>query len=40
MYAEDGKEMKFNCEKLNIKGLVEEVDRHSRKLQKAADLTD
>ncbi|KAI5466116.1 39S ribosomal protein L53/MRP-L53-domain-containing protein [Mariannaea sp. PMI_226] len=36
----DGKELNFNCEKINIKGLVEEVDRHSRQLQKAADLTD
>ncbi|KAK2593915.1 39S ribosomal protein L44, mitochondrial [Conoideocrella luteorostrata] len=36
----DGKELKFDCEKYNIKGLVEEVDRHSRQLQKAADLTD
>ncbi|KAK5990653.1 YmL44 [Cladobotryum mycophilum] len=36
----DGKEMTFNCSKFNIKGLIEEVDRHSRQLQKAADLTD
>ncbi|KAM0462790.1 hypothetical protein ACHAPV_003615 [Trichoderma viride] len=36
----DGKEMDFNCSKINIKGLVEEVDRHSRQLQKAADLSD
>ncbi|RMJ13222.1 hypothetical protein CDV36_007120 [Fusarium kuroshium] len=36
----DGKELDFNCQKINIKGLVEEVDRHSRQLQKAADLTD
>ncbi|KAH7170921.1 ribosomal protein L44 [Dactylonectria macrodidyma] len=36
----DGKELDFNCENINIKGLVEEVDRHSRQLQKAADLTD
>ncbi|KOS16881.1 54S ribosomal protein L44 [Escovopsis weberi] len=36
----DGKEMTFNCAKYSIKGLVEEVDRHSRQLQKAADLTD
>ncbi|POR33218.1 54S ribosomal protein L44, mitochondrial [Tolypocladium paradoxum] len=36
----DGKEMSFNCGKINIKGLVEEVDRHSRQLQKAADLSD
>jgi large subunit ribosomal protein L53 len=38
--AEDGKEMDFNCSKINIKSLVEEVDRHSRQLQKAADLSD
>lgn len=38
--SEDGKELNFNCEKINIKGLVEEVDRHSRQLQKVADLTD
>ncbi|GAO13993.1 hypothetical protein UVI_02035460 [Ustilaginoidea virens] len=36
----DGKELKFDCAKTNIKGLVEEVDRHSRQLQKAADLKD
>ncbi|KAI9171399.1 54S ribosomal protein L44 [Paramyrothecium foliicola] len=36
----DGKEMNFNCQKFNIQGLVEEVDRHSRQLQKTADLTD
>ncbi|CAI4216718.1 unnamed protein product [Parascedosporium putredinis] len=36
----DGKEMSLDCEKLGIKSLTEEVDRHSRKLQKQADLTD
>ncbi|XWW92286.1 hypothetical protein V2A60_000209 [Cordyceps javanica] len=36
----DGKELKFNTGKITIKGLVEEMDRHSRKLQKKADLTD
>ncbi|KAF5026233.1 hypothetical protein F66182_1700 [Fusarium sp. NRRL 66182] len=36
----DGKELNFDCRKINIKGLVEEVDRHSRQLQKAADLAD
>ncbi|KAG6010659.1 hypothetical protein E4U21_005157 [Claviceps maximensis] len=36
----DGKELKFDCAKTSIKGLVEELDRHSRQLQKAADLTD
>jgi large subunit ribosomal protein L53 len=37
---EDGKQMNLDCEKLGIKGLIEEVDRHSRALQKQADLTD
>lgn len=32
--------MKFTTDKINIKGLVEEMDRHSRQLQKAADLND
>ncbi|OAQ98195.1 hypothetical protein LLEC1_02304 [Akanthomyces lecanii] len=36
----DGKELEFNTGKITIKGLVEEMDRHSRKLQKKADLTD
>jgi len=38
--VEDGKEMKLDCEKLSIKSIVEEVDRHSRFLQKQADLND
>ncbi|KAK2065900.1 39S ribosomal protein L53/MRP-L53 [Colletotrichum caudatum] len=36
----DGKEMNIDCEKMGIKGIIEEVDRHSRGLQKQADLTD
>ncbi|XXG98725.1 Protein transport protein sec20 [Hypoxylon texense] len=36
----DGKEMTLDGEKLGIKGIIEEVDRHSRALQKQADLTD
>ncbi|KAI2472206.1 putative ribosomal protein YmL44, mitochondrial [Annulohypoxylon bovei var. microspora] len=36
----DGREMNLDGEKLGIKGIVEEVDRHSRALQKQADLTD
>ncbi|KAM3529525.1 hypothetical protein NHJ13051_001852 [Beauveria bassiana] len=36
----DGKELKFNTGKITIKGLVEEMDRHSRQLQKKADLSD
>lgn len=40
VFAEDGKEMKLDGETLGIKGIIEEVDRHSRALQKQADLTD
>ncbi|KAI0868392.1 39S ribosomal protein L53/MRP-L53-domain-containing protein [Hypoxylon argillaceum] len=36
----DGKEMTLNGETLGIKGIIEEVDRHSRALQKQADLSD
>ncbi|KAH9908685.1 putative ribosomal protein YmL44, mitochondrial [Xylariomycetidae sp. FL2044] len=36
----DGKEMNLDGEKLGIKGLIEEVERHSRVLQKQADLHD
>ncbi|KAF0332323.1 54S ribosomal protein L44 [Colletotrichum sp. SAR11_59] len=36
----DGKVMNLDCERLGVKNLIEEVDRHSRGLQKAADLTD
>ncbi|EOO01932.1 putative mitochondrial ribosomal protein l44 protein [Phaeoacremonium minimum UCRPA7] len=36
----DGKEMNLDCKTLGIKGIIEEVDRHSRALQKQADLTD
>jgi large subunit ribosomal protein L53 len=38
--VEDGKEMNIDCEKTEIKSIIEEVDRHSRVLQKQADLTD
>ncbi|RDA88145.1 hypothetical protein CP532_6780 [Ophiocordyceps camponoti-leonardi (nom. inval.)] len=34
----DGRELKFSCEKYNIKGIVEEIDRLSRQLQKAEDI--
>lgn len=37
---EDGKEITIDCEKMGVKNMIEEVDRHSRGLQKAADLTD
>ncbi|KAI1843384.1 hypothetical protein JX265_006211 [Neoarthrinium moseri] len=36
----DGKEMSLDGEKLGIKGIVEECDRHSRTLQKQADLNE
>ncbi|KAI1202397.1 39S ribosomal protein L53/MRP-L53-domain-containing protein [Nemania serpens] len=36
----DGKEMKLDGETLGIKGIIEEVDRHSRALQKQADLSE
>ncbi|KAK1986397.1 39S ribosomal protein L53/MRP-L53 [Colletotrichum cereale] len=36
----DGKEMSIDCEKMGIKNIIEEVDRHSRGLQKQADLSD
>ncbi|KAI5862717.1 putative ribosomal protein YmL44, mitochondrial [Durotheca rogersii] len=36
----DGKEMHLDGEILGIKGIVEEVDRHSRALQKQADLAE
>lgn len=32
--------MTLNGETLGIKGIIEEVDRHSRALQKQADLSD
>ena len=38
MKIEDGKEMKLDAEKLGIKGVVEEVDRHSRILARQEEL--
>jgi large subunit ribosomal protein L53 len=40
VFTEDGKEMKLDGEALGIKGLIEEVDRHSRALQKQVDLAE
>ena len=40
LVAEDGKEMNLDVENMGIKGVVEEVDRHSRTLQKQADLNE
>lgn len=37
-FAEDGKEMKLDTEKLGIKGTQEEVDRHSRILARQEEL--
>ncbi|KUJ23999.1 mitochondrial ribosomal protein L44 [Mollisia scopiformis] len=34
----DGKEMKLDAEKLGIKGVTEEVDRHSRILARQEEL--
>ena len=36
--TEDGKEMKLDAEKLGIKGVMEEVDRHSRQLSRQEEL--
>lgn len=38
--TEDGKLLDLDCENIGIKGLIEECDRHSRVLQKQADLAD
>ncbi|MCJ1361298.1 39S ribosomal protein L44, mitochondrial [Acarospora aff. strigata] len=35
----DGKEMKLDTEKLRIKDVMEEVDRHSRMLHRQEALT-
>lgn len=35
----DGKEMQLDTEKLSIGDIMEEVDRHSRSLNRKADLT-
>lgn len=37
-FSEDGKQMKLDAEKLGIKGVVEEVDRHSRILSRQEEL--
>ena len=36
---EDGKEMQLDVEKLGVKGVIEEVDRHSRILSRQEALT-
>ena len=38
VYAEDGKEMQFDTEKLKLRDVEEEVDRHSRVLNRKAEL--
>lgn len=38
--AEDGKVLDLDCENLTIRNLIEECDRHSRAMQKQADLLD
>lgn len=37
--AEDGKDMKLDPEALGIKGVLEEVNRHSRILAREEELT-
>ncbi|TVY24998.1 54S ribosomal protein, mitochondrial [Lachnellula hyalina] len=37
--VEDGMQMKLDAEKLGIKGVIEEVDRHSRILSRQEELT-
>jgi large subunit ribosomal protein L53 len=39
MAIEDGKQMKLDLEKLKIKDVVEEVDRHSRLLARKEELS-
>lgn len=36
--SEDSKELKLDAEKLNIKDIMAEVDKHSRILSRQADL--
>ncbi|ROW01489.1 hypothetical protein VSDG_02069 [Cytospora chrysosperma] len=36
----DGKLLDLDCETMGIKSLIEECDRHSRALQKQADLAE
>ena len=38
LLAEDGKEMELDTEQLKISDVEEEVDRHSRTLNRKADL--
>lgn len=38
--TEDGKLLDLDCETMGIKSLIEECDRHSRALQKQADLAE
>ena len=39
LFVEDGKDMTIDSENLTIKSVIEEVDRHSRRLQKDEDLS-
>jgi len=39
VFVEDGKEMQLDTEKLGIKDVMEEVDRHSRILHRQEELT-
>ena len=37
--TEDGKELQLDTEKLSINDVMEEIDRHSRGLNRQADLS-
>lgn len=39
MFAEDGREMNLDTEKLKIKEIMDEVDRHSRVLNRQEELS-
>ena len=39
VHAEDGKELNIDVEKCDIKDVAEEVDRHSRILNRQGELT-
>lgn len=39
VFAEDGKEMKLQLDKMRITEVMEEVDRHSRSLARKEELT-
>lgn len=38
VYVEDGKEMSIDLQKMKLKEIQNEVDRHSRSLKRAEEL--